>query len=95
KYSPDAKKIIISSQVKDNQVIVCVQDFGIGIAKEAQDRVFDKFYRVHDPTINTFPGLGLGLYIASEIVKRQNGKIWMSSTKGKGSSFCFSLPSEK
>jgi PAS domain S-box-containing protein len=92
KYSPDAKKIIITSRVKAGYVTVCVQDFGIGIAKEASDRIFDKFYRVHDPDINTFPGLGLGLYIASEILKRQNGKIWVESTKGKGSQFCFSLP---
>ncbi|HKB44202.1 MAG TPA: chemotaxis protein CheB, partial [Chitinophagaceae bacterium] len=52
KYSPDAKKIIISSQIKDDRVTVCIQDFGIGISKATQGRVFDKFYRVHDPTIN-------------------------------------------
>jgi signal transduction histidine kinase len=92
KYSPDADKITITTRVKVDNVTVCVEDFGIGMAKEALDRIFDKFYRVHDPTINTFPGLGLGLYIASEIIKRQNGKIWATSTKGKGSKFCFSLP---
>jgi len=92
KYSPDADKITITSKVKAGNTTVCVEDFGIGIAKEAMDRIFDKFYRVHDPTINTFPGLGLGLYIASEIIKRQNGKIWATSTKNKGSKFCFSLP---
>jgi two-component system, chemotaxis family, CheB/CheR fusion protein len=91
KYSPEAKKIIITSQAKAGNVTICVQDFGIGIAKEMKDRVFNKFYRVHDPAINTFPGLGLGLYIASEIIKHHGGKIWVNSIKGKGSTFCFSL----
>jgi len=56
------------------------------------DRIFDRFYRVNDAAINTFPGLGLGLYLASQIIKKQNGKIWMKSKLGKGSTFFFSLP---
>jgi two-component system CheB/CheR fusion protein len=96
KYSPHAKKIIVSSQLKAGTVTICVQDFGVGIEKKLVKKVFDRFFRVTEPVLNTFPGLGLGLYIASEIVNRQGGKIWVKSEKGKGSTFCFSLPvSEK
>jgi signal transduction histidine kinase len=59
------------------------------------ERVFDRFFRITEGGVSTFPGLGLGLYIASEIVKRQNGKIWVDSIKGKRSVICFSLPASK
>jgi signal transduction histidine kinase len=92
KYSPNGKRIIISSKISKNNVTVCVQDFGIGIESVHLNKLFDRFYRVSEPVINTFSGLGLGLYIAAEIVRRQDGKIWVESTAGKGSTFCFSLP---
>jgi PAS domain S-box-containing protein len=92
KYSPGADKVVVSSKNSEDKVSVCVQDFGIGIKEELVDKVFDKFFRVTEPLLNTFPGLGLGLYIAAEIVKRQGGNITVTSTQGKGSTFCFSLP---
>jgi PAS domain S-box-containing protein len=92
KYSPKADKIIISAKIEDGEVNVCVEDFGIGISEEKLGKVFEQFYRVSGDKQHTFPGLGLGLYIASEIVKRENGRIWVTSTEGKGSTFCFSLP---
>ena len=95
KYSPKSKKIILSSRSKKEEITICVEDFGIGIEKEQIGRVFERFFRTTDPTANTFPGLGLGLYIAAEIVKRQGGKIWVDSLKGKGSVFCFSLPARQ
>jgi PAS domain S-box-containing protein len=94
KYSPDADEIIISTKVEHNQVEVCVQDFGIGIAEDKVDKVFEQFYRVSGDKEHTFPGLGLGLYISSEIIIREGGKIWVNSIEGKGSTFCFSLPLE-
>jgi signal transduction histidine kinase len=69
-----------------------VQDFGIGISKGKHSQIFQRFYRVSGSKESTFPGLGLGLYISSEILKRQGGKIWVTSTEGKGSTFYFSLP---
>jgi signal transduction histidine kinase len=54
--------------------------------------VFDRLYQVSDQQEKTFPGLGLGLYISKEIIKRHKGKIWVKSTKGRGSTFFFSLP---
>lgn len=92
KYSPNSDEIIISTNIRNNEVHVCVQDFGIGIAQDKVDKVFEQFYRVSGDKEHTFPGLGLGLYISSEIIKREGGKIWVNSVEGKGSTFCFSLP---
>ncbi|EHQ30317.1 PAS domain-containing sensor histidine kinase [Mucilaginibacter paludis] len=92
KYSPDSDEIIIRTAIENNEVQVSVQDFGIGIAQDKIDKVFEQFYRVSGDKEHTFPGLGLGLYISSEIIKREGGKIWVDSVEGKGSKFCFSLP---
>ncbi len=92
KYSPKSKKIIVSTQKTADGITVCVKDFGIGIRKDLVGKVFERFFRVTEPVLNTFPGLGLGLYIASEIIQRQGGNVWVKSTEGKGSTFCFSLP---
>jgi signal transduction histidine kinase len=95
KYSPQAKKINITVSLESGKVKVCVQDFGIGIRREKQDKVFDRFFRVSGPGKETYPGLGLGLYISSQIIKRSGGKIWVESVEGKGSMFCFVLPLDK
>ncbi|WP_162996428.1 PAS domain-containing sensor histidine kinase [Mucilaginibacter celer] len=92
KYSPHTDKIIISTRVEGNEAIVCVQDFGIGIPEDKKDKVFEQFYRVSGNKQHTFPGLGLGLYISSEIIKREGGRMWVNSVEGKGSTFCFALP---
>jgi PAS domain S-box-containing protein len=92
KYSPQSDKINITTSINDNEVHLCVQDFGIGISKDKLDKVFEQFYRVSGDMQHTFPGLGLGLYISSEIIKREGGKIWVTSSVGEGSTFCFSLP---
>lgn len=75
-----------------NEVTVCVQDFGIGISRDDLEKVFEQFYRVSGDMQHTFPGLGLGLYISAEIIKREGGRIWVNSTEGEGSTFCFALP---
>jgi PAS domain S-box-containing protein len=92
KYSPEAHEVIISSNASDHEVTVCVHDFGIGISKEMQKKLFTRFFRVSDEVASTFSGLGLGLFISSEIVKNQNGRIWVESTPKEGATFCFSLP---
>ncbi len=92
KYSPGKEEIIVHSYTKNEEVIVCIEDFGIGIPQNSLDKVFEQFYRVSGDVQHTFPGLGLGLYISSEIIKRAGGRIWVNSTEGKGSSFCFALP---
>ncbi len=92
KYSPNADKIVISNSREGKNVKLCVQDFGLGIPEEKKNQVFNRFFRISGPNQETFPGLGLGLYISSEIIKRSKGKIWVESREGEGSVFCFSLP---
>ncbi|WP_114937911.1 PAS domain-containing sensor histidine kinase [Mucilaginibacter endophyticus] len=92
KYSPHTDTIIVSTRRENNEAIVCVQDFGIGIPEDKKDLVFEQFYRVSGNKQHTFPGLGLGLYISSEIIKREGGRMWVNSIEGKGSTFCFALP---
>jgi signal transduction histidine kinase len=68
-----------------------VQDFGIGIGAETQKKIFDRFFRLYDNK-HSYPGLGLGLHIASEIVRQHGGSFNVKSEPGKGSIFCFTLP---
>jgi PAS domain S-box-containing protein len=91
KYSPQAKKIVVGYKIEQDSIVLSVQDFGIGIAPENLDRLFDRYYRV-DNTAMRFEGLGLGLYISSEILKRHKGSLWIESEQGKGSTFYFRLP---
>lgn len=95
KYSPKAHKIVIQLGSDKQHVSVAVQDFGIGMEKSHLEKIFERFYRVYDTTDKTFPGLGIGLYISSEIIKRHGGKLWVDSAIGKGSTFHFSLPIKK
>jgi two-component system, sensor histidine kinase and response regulator len=91
KYSPDLKKVEIYTSIEKNDLVVAVRDFGIGIPKENQADVFRKFYRV-EGAAQRFQGLGVGLYICSEIIERHHGKCWLESEPGNGSTFYFSLP---
>ena len=91
KYSPRRKDIIIRLEKQNGSATVSVTDFGIGMSGADQKSIFQRFYRVngHDATM---PGLGMGLYISSEIIKEHNGEIWVKSRLNEGSVFSFSLP---
>lgn len=91
KYSPDSDKIIITTAISGGHVITSIQDFGIGIPNDQRDKIFDRFFRVNNLK-PTFAGLGIGLYICSEIVRRHEGKIWVESEVNNGSTFNFTLP---
>jgi len=69
-----------------------VEDFGIGINREHLPHLFDRFYRVSTPDEKTFPGLGMGLFIVQEIVRRHGGDLHVESATGRGSCFRFRLP---
>ncbi|WP_342644430.1 PAS domain-containing protein [Mucilaginibacter sp. CSA2-8R] len=91
KYSPKGEKVVVDSKLEQDQLIVSVQDFGIGIEPSHINKLFDRYYRV-DNTAMRFEGLGLGLFISSEILKRHQGKVWIESELGQGSTFYFSIP---
>jgi len=92
KYSKAEKPIEVYIHGNDGVVEVKVVDHGIGIDKAEQKKIFERLYQVSDRVERTYPGLGMGLYISKEIINRHKGKIWVESTKGKGSTFYFRLP---
>jgi PAS domain S-box-containing protein len=92
KYSPKANKINISSEIKDESVIISVQDFGIGIPEQYKERIFERFFRVTDNDEKTYPGMGIGLHFCKQIIEKHHGRIWATGSKGTGSIFSFSLP---
>jgi signal transduction histidine kinase len=93
KYSPDADRIEIRVFRRDaNYAAVSVKDYGIGIDKADHEKIFERFYRAEGKKEKTFPGFGIGLFIASDIIKRHNGEIGVQSEKDKGSDFIFALP---
>jgi len=91
KYSPDASQVIVTAGASAGKIMVSVQDFGIGIDKDDIDQLFQRFFRVSKTALQ-YQGVGLGLYIASEIIKKHKGTFVIESEPGKGSTFCFSLP---
>jgi signal transduction histidine kinase len=91
KYSPQSKKVDITFGSENGVAIVYVQDYGIGINPEKLPHLFDRYYRV-DGLGHQFSGLGLGLYISAEIIKRHDGNISVDSVWGSGSIFSFTLP---
>ncbi len=92
KYSPQADKVIIRLSQDQQQAIISVQDFGIGIAEAHHQHIFERFYQVTNPEEKTYPGLGIGLYISREIVERHHGRVWVKSRKGEGATFYVALP---
>lgn len=91
KYSPDHKNVEVHlSQVSDF-IKVSVTDKGLGIPPEDRLKIFERFYRV-DNIQRRFPGMGIGLYLCSEIIKNHGGTLWVDSELGKGSTFSFTLP---
>lgn len=92
KYSPNADRVIVQIVTDETNVRVSVQDFGIGIDQAYHQKIFERFYQVNEPAEKTYPGLGLGLYISCEIIKRHQGRLWVQSRKGEGSTFAFCLP---
>lgn len=95
KYSPDGKEIIVKTVAAGQYAQLSVTDFGIGIPPDQKELVFQQFYRVSGMREHTFPGIGLGLYICSEIIRREGGEIWVDTEPEKGSTFHFKLPFEK
>ncbi|MEO6813960.1 MAG: PAS domain-containing sensor histidine kinase [Ginsengibacter sp.] len=91
KYSTENGAINVTISREGDEVITSVQDYGIGISAADREKVFERFFRGSGVS-GTFSGLGIGLYVAREIIQRHGGKIWIESMVGEGSTFYFSLP---
>lgn len=92
RYSPNDSRVIVKTSLDKDKIIISVKDYGIGISKTNQKKVFERFFRLNGSNKEPFYGVGLGLDISSQIVHHHKGKIWVDSTQGQGSQFNFSLP---
>jgi signal transduction histidine kinase len=92
KYSDKEKKVEVSSFAEDQNLVIAVKDFGVGIKKEEIDKVFERFYRGGDELTRTVKGSGLGLTLVKEIVEAHRGHVRVESEPGQGSTFSIRLP---
>lgn len=93
KYSPQADAVDIYLSQEKETALIRVQDYGVGIPREQQSAIFERFNRgAYTRREKAFPGLGMGLYIAHEIIKHYHGGIGVESEEGKGTTFVVSLP---
>jgi PAS domain S-box-containing protein len=92
KYTPSGGQIRVRALIKDNDLLLCVQDNGPGLTEENQKHLFERFRRVRRRDHQSVKGSGLGLYIVKRVAERHGGKAWVESAESKGSSFFFSIP---
>lgn len=92
KYSPDGGTVTTSLRISQGHVFVWIKDEGIGIPPQDQEKIFNRFYRVDDSDRRIPGGLGLGLTLVQEIVNAHQGRVWVESALGKGSTFFVELP---
>ena len=92
KYSPDGGPVEVALAVRSSQMRFSVTDAGLGIPANEHARIFEKFYRLDPNLTRGVGGTGLGLYICREIVRRMNGRIWLESLPGRGSTFFVEVP---
>lgn len=92
KYSPQGGKVLVTAKRQDQEVLVAVEDHGIGIDNNHTKKIFDRFYRIDDLQVKNASGFGIGLYLCADIIARHDGKIGLKSEPGVGSVFFFSLP---
>lgn len=92
KYAPKGGDILVRTESRGNYVRVSIVDFGMGIPKAAQEKIFDRFYRVKEAATEAVSGIGLGLYICREIIEKHQGRMGVESVQDEGSTFYFELP---
>jgi two-component system phosphate regulon sensor histidine kinase PhoR len=91
KFSPEGSSVEVRPRLKDEKVLVSVKDQGIGISRENQLRIFDRFYHLDRSGDELFDGIGLGLAITRQVIEQHHGTLDVSSEPGKGSTFTITL----
>jgi two-component system, OmpR family, phosphate regulon sensor histidine kinase PhoR len=94
KYSKDNQDLCIkvTTHNTNKHLLIRIEDNGIGMSKESQRKIFEKFYRAHTGNIHNVKGFGLGLSYVKTMIDAHNGKIKVDSTLGKGTAFTIELP---
>jgi two-component system, OmpR family, phosphate regulon sensor histidine kinase PhoR len=95
KYSPAGGRVEVGVAPSGRMVRFYVRDQGLGIPADEQGRIFDKFYRLDPNMSDGVGGIGLGLYICNELVRRMGGRIWVESGGETGSTFLFEIPASE
>jgi signal transduction histidine kinase len=93
KYSPAGGNVEVDLRRENDTFVISIRDFGIGIAADKQERIFERFYRAHAGTrYEHAASLGVGLYLSREIARRHGGSMWFESREGEGATFHLRLP---
>ncbi|AKI99983.1 PAS domain S-box-containing protein [Archangium gephyra] len=92
KYSPADSTVRVTLDVRGDFALLSVSDEGIGIPRDQQEQLFERYFRARNVSITSYGGLGLGLYISRDIVERHGGRIWVESEVGRGATFYVALP---
>lgn len=95
KYSPERTTITVAVEKQKDNALFSVKDEGRGIPKNQQKKIFERLYQITSQSSLQASGLGMGLYISREIIRKHKGTIWVESEEGKGSTFYFTLPLTK
>jgi two-component system phosphate regulon sensor histidine kinase PhoR len=92
KYSDEDSEVRLTARLQADSVCILVKDEGVGIPREDQERIFERFYRVDKARSRKAGGTGLGLSIVKHLVQAQGGDVWVDSEPGRGSTFFFTIP---
>jgi signal transduction histidine kinase len=95
KYNRSGGHVIVSHEVRDGQLVTCIEDNGLGIPEEQKSHMFEKFFRVQHEDRKSVTGTGLGMYITKQYIEDMQGRLWFESSHGTGTKFYFSLPLAK